>query len=402
MKITVVGAGFAGLTLSHFLQKQGFNVTIYEKQESAGGLINTYETTHGLAESAANALLSDKNVEDLFVELGVEFAERGPASKKRYIFWDEPQRWPLHWKTSLLGARRLFEFMVLDKRRHWPEAGESIREWGLRVMNREFVERLMEPALQGIYAGDSRKLSANLILKSLTENRPPRGYYRGSVAPKEGMGALIEALKESLEEGGALFQFKTPFKMPDYVTNPVVIATGAWSAAELLQTSHPQIAKILAECESLQLARVSCFFEKSPADLEGFGCLFPTSQGFHSLGVLFDSCIFPNRSSLRAESWILGGTHNPEVTAWSDSQVIESVVQDREKFCGQSDRPVSYKISWWPRAVPYYTIEWEKRLATLKPPAPLFLHGNYLGQLGLSKILDRSIRLAKKIKDSYG
>jgi oxygen-dependent protoporphyrinogen oxidase len=401
MKITIVGAGFAGLTLAYYLQKRGFELQIYEKLEEPGGLLGSTHSDNGLIEHAANALLSDKNVEDLFVDLGLDFAERGPDIKKRYIYWDGPQKWPVSWGTTWLGARRMFEFMVLDNRELWPKEGESIRDWGLRAMNREFTERMLEPALQGIYAGDSSKLSASLILKSL-KDKPKRGYYRGSVAPKKGMGSLIEALREALEEGGALFQYKTPFKMPEYVTNPIVLCTSAWSAADVLQQSHPQLSRLLAKCESLQLARVTCFFEKSPEDLEGFGCLFPKSQGFHSLGVLFDSCIFPERSNFRSESWILGGAQNNEITAWSDTQVIESIISDREKLMNRSERPFYHKIIWWPRSIPHYTTEWELILKNLQPPAPLFLHGNYLGHLGLSKILARSKALAKELKGAYG
>lgn len=404
MKVSVVGAGFTGLTLAHYLQKHGLDVVIYEKNEDPGGLINTQRMMHGMVESAANALLADKNVEDLFVDLGVEFAERGPSIKKRYIYWDGPKRWPINWSTSWLGIKRIFDFMILDNRKLWPKEGESIREWSNRVMNREFTERMLEPALQGVYAGDSRQMSASLIFGSMmSKQKPPRGYYRGSIAPDEGMGALIQALKDSLQEKGALFQYNTHFKMPEFITNPVVICTSAWGAADVLKDSHPQWSSILARCESLPLARVTCFFEPGDNDIDGFGCLFPKKQGFSSLGVLFDSCIFPNRSKQRAESWILGGALNNEITAWSEIQILDNIIKDREKLYGApSSRLLEHKIVWWTRAIPHYTTEWEKCLKALRPAAPLYLHGNYMGQLGLSKILAKSIHLADEIKENYG
>lgn len=401
-QVTVVGAGFAGLTLAYHLHKLGFETVIYEKQERAGGLIDTVVTPFGQAETAANALLADKNVEDLFVDLGVEFAERTGNLKKRYIFWDKPRRWPLSAASSWRLIRAGFKYLVRNDHSLMPEDGESIHDWARRAVDGEFAERLVEPALQGIYAGDPRAMSAGLILKGMSQNRPPRGYYKGSIAPVEGMGALIRGLQDYLEEHGALFQFKTPFKMPDYITQPIVIATSAWAAAEILQASQPAIAKTLARCESLSLVRSVCFFDKTGHELEGFGCLFPVRERFHNLGALFDSSIFPNRSALRSESWIMGGAAYPEITAWSDEQVIESIVRDRERLTGRRQEPVGYHITRWPRAIPHYTVEWERALQSLQVPPPLYLHGNYLGQLGLSRILNRSISLAAQIKENYG
>jgi len=401
-KVTVIGAGFAGLTVAHHLQKRGFDVTIHERAEQAGGLIGTVKTEHGQAETAANALLADKNVEDLFVDCGIEFAERSNARKKRFIFWDKPQRWPLSWRTSWLMARRAYAFMVRGDQSLWPEEEESVHDWAVRAVNREFAERLIEPALQGIYAGDPSTMSASLIIKGMGHNRPERGYYRGSIAPAGGMGALIKGMQDNLQAGGAHFQFNSVFKMPEYVTSPIVIATSAWHAAEVLHSTHPEPARILQQCESVSLVRVTCHFQKSREDLDAFGCLFPAGERFHSLGVLFDSAIFPGSAKMRTESWILGGAAHPAITAWSDDQVIESIVQDRRRLMGSNERPVSFHIVRWGRAIPHYTVEWESALKSLHIPPPVYLHGNYLGQIGLARILKRSMELADTIKENYG
>ena len=255
---------------------------------------------------------------------------------------------------------------------------------------------------RGIYAGDPRKLSASLILNSLSKNRPPKGYYRGSIAPLGGMGVLINGLVEELRASHAEIHLRSTFKMPEYITTPLVIATNAWNAADILSTSHPQAAELLRQCEAVPLVRATCFFEKTASDLEGFGCLFPTPQQFHSLGVVFNSSIFPDSSKYRSESWILGGALNSAIVAWSDEQVIESILNDRERLTGTRERPLSFPIHRWQRAIPHYTTAWESAVKSLNNRPPLFLHGNYLGQLGLSRILNRSMQLAQEIKAAYG
>ncbi len=402
MKVTIVGAGFAGLTLAYQLRELGIESEIFDKQPKVGGMIDTISHEMGMAEEAANALLSDRNVENLFADLDLKFADKFAVAKKRYIFWEKPSRWPLTWSTSLKAGKQIFNIFVRGDEDAGPDQGESVHEWATRIVNEEFAERLVGPALQGIYAGDDQRLSATLILRSMTKNRPPKGDFSGSVAPPGGMGELMDKLAGFLEQKGSKINLKAAFTMPDYITNPLVIATSAWNAAEILKTSHPHVSQILERCESVPLIRATCFFKESAKDLEGFGCLFPRGQKFNSLGVLFDSCIFAERSQARAESWILGGALNPSALAASDEEVIESIVSDRSRLMASSDRPLSFHISRWQRALPHYTCEWEAELADLKPEPPLYLHGNYLGQIGLSQILNRSVQLAAQIKGNHG
>ncbi len=54
------------------------------------------------------------------------------------------------------------------------------------------------------------------------------------------------------------------------------------------------------------LVSATAFFSPHPQDLHGFGVLFPRDSGVSALGVLFNADIFPNRSTLRSETWISG------------------------------------------------------------------------------------------------
>lgn len=401
-KVTIVGAGFSGLTLAYQLHELGIQSVIYDKQNKVGGLIDTLPNEFGLVETAANAMIADRNVENLFADLDLSFAERLPTAKKRYIFWERPTRWPLTFKTSLKAVRAIFNTFVRGDDESWPDAGESMRAWAERVVNEEFAERMVGPALQGIYASDDSKLSASLILRALAKNRPPKGDFKGSVAPPGGMGELIDKLAGFLEQKGCEIRLKETFNMPEFITTPLVIATSAWNAAEILKTSHPAVSEVLQTCEALPLVRAVCFFKETASDLKGFGCLFPQSQGFNSLGVLFESCVFQDRSKVRSESWIIGGSRNPTVVALHDHEILETIRVDRERLMGKSEAPVSFHFTRWQRALPHYTCEWEQALQTLKVDPPLYLHGNYLGHIGLGQILNRSAKLAQQIKDNYG
>ena len=173
-------------------------------------------------------------------------------------------------------------------------------------------------------------------------------------------------------------------------------------AAEILKPVRPELGSQLEKCESLPMVSATCFFDKSADDLKGFGCLFPESQGFAALGVLFNNCIFGDRSRRRSETWIFGGAKDLECVALADDLLLNKILDDREKLLGVRRQPASYKVSRWLRGIPHYTTSWEKVLAQLKFDPPLYLHGNYLGEIGLARIYSRSRRLADEIKEAHG
>src|SRR5919206_2334561 len=82
---TVVGAGVAGMLVAYALDKKGYEVTLLEEQERAGGLIQTVRTEHGMAERAAHSLLATDAVVGLCKELGVELEDVRPESRARFV-----------------------------------------------------------------------------------------------------------------------------------------------------------------------------------------------------------------------------------------------------------------------------------------------------------------------------
>ena len=43
MKIAIIGAGYAGMSAAYDLAKSGHNITIYEAEDSAGGLARGFK-----------------------------------------------------------------------------------------------------------------------------------------------------------------------------------------------------------------------------------------------------------------------------------------------------------------------------------------------------------------------
>ncbi len=402
-RIKVVGAGFSGLVTAYFLTKQGFPVEICEQSSRAGGLIKTMRLPHGLVETAANGLLNSARLEAMCADIGVPLHPTRREGRKRFIFRGRPRQISLDFSEILKLAGRI----TVNVRELRPRPSETIAEWGSRVVGKGATEYLLTPALGGIYAGDPQRMSASLIFgraalpAHLHTNRPERPKVRGTVAPPNGMQQLIDGLYDYLNRAGVDFRFDHRATAEDDC--PTVVSLSAAAASDYLDELAPEISHALGRIEMLSIATVTCFYPARATRLKGFGCLFPGDQGFRARGVLFNDCIFEGRGPAHAETWIFGGALDPEVVDLSDQALAELIASERERFYGYTDEMLDIHITRWPRALPHYSIDLEHILMALPPPPThIGLVGNYLGRIGLAKILERAAVVAEDFGRQYG
>jgi protoporphyrinogen/coproporphyrinogen III oxidase len=388
-RATVVGAGFTGLTAAYFLMRSGFQVEIIERASRAGGLINTAATPWGLAETAANGILYSSLLGELAQEIGVELLPVNPLARRRYVFRKIPRQWPLG-PFETLGAMKRF----LRERQRAPRPEETIWAWGLRVLGPSATEYLLAPALQGIYAGDPKRMSANLILARFFDkktHKQKRARLKGTVAPKGGMGEFIQKLREYLHLKGVVFRFDEAWTGDgDDLAHPHILCVPMKEAGRLSGV------KFFETAETLPLISATVFYEREPACLKGFGCLFPQDSGIRALGVLFNDQIFSGRSDYRSETWIMGGASDKLVASMREDETLALIAQCREKLVGYRSTPIGFFIQKWSEALPHYTIElerflnesWQGSLKAELERKNIYLAGNYLGSIGLNRILE--------------
>lgn len=400
--ITVVGAGFSGLVTAYLLTKASREVRVVEKQARAGGLIRTIRTEHGLVETAANGILNSARVEAMCADIGVPLLHTRRDARKRFIFRGKPRQVPL----KPLEVLRVPAGVAANATHLRPRHFETIAEWGRRVVGKGVTDYLLVPALGGIYAADPDRLSASLIFGSaelpthLQTYRPAKAKVRGTAAPPNGMQQLIDGLRDYLQGKDVEFSFET--EAAPNAGEPTIICLSASAAAEYLTNLAPNVAGELGSIEMLSLLTVTCFFDSSAAKLNGFGCLFPRDQGFRARGVLFNTSIFEGRGPQHAETWIFGGALDGKVVGLSDDEIRDIVLANREKFYGTADTPVAVHITRWPNALPHYTVELERTLSQMPAPPPnVALVGNYLGRIGLAKILERAAYVVEQVAPSW-
>ncbi|MCO5142989.1 MAG: FAD-dependent oxidoreductase [Oligoflexia bacterium] len=393
-QIQIIGGGFCGLALSYFFIKRGFKVYLVEKNEQLGGLISTHKTPYGLVESAANATLSNAVIENVANDLGITLIPTLPSAKKRFIFRKTLKRWPLSYRASIKMLVTSTKYL-LNKKQFSPMPKESVRAWSERVLGKEATDYLLIPALAGIYAGDAEHLSASLILgKFFRKNLIPKGKNKGSVAPENGMGEWILEFKKFLIQNGGSIETVVDLDLPTVFAIP---------AHELIEyaDSIPKLWAICKKIEYIPLASCTLFFSRNSSHLKGFGCLFPKSENFYSLGLLSNSFIFSGRSFESFSETSTCGALNKEVTTLTKEELIEKILADRFKLFSSSEKPIDQRIFYWPKAIPHYTTQLEECLSKLKDlnyrENNFSLFGTYLGDLGLARILPK----AQKFVEEY-
>jgi len=401
MQVKVVGAGFSGLVTAYYLVKEGVQVQIVEKNSRAGGLIQTIQTPQGPVETAANGIRNSVRLEAMCADIGVPLRATRREARARFIFRGRPTRFPLGFPEVLqLGFR--FASSATSLR---PRPLETIANWGRRVVGAGATDYFLAPALGGIYAGDPDRLSASLIFGQATlpahlqTTRPARPKLHGTVAPPNGMQQLVDGLCHYLDRAGAEFVFNRDTKIE--ADEPAIVCTSARAAADCLSDAAPQLSESLRQIEMMPVVTATCQYDPAAAKLKGFGCLFPRGEGFRARGVLFNECIFDGRGPAHSETWIFGGALDPGIVKISDRELIELIATERKRLYGEDHEPIGIHLTTWPEALPHYSTDLERILTTLPaPPANICLVGNYLGRIGLAKLIERAAFVVKELRES--
>ena len=179
MKVVVVGGGIAGLSAAHRLTESGhpgLEVTLLERSDRFGGTIRTVERGGCLVELGPDSFLTSKPwLSDLAGRLGVadriiptarthrrsHVVHRGKLQPlpDGFLMMAPTRLWPMM-GTSLFswkGKARCALDLVLP--RGSGAGDESLGAFVRRRFGGEVLERVVQPLIGGIYAGDPDTLS---------------------------------------------------------------------------------------------------------------------------------------------------------------------------------------------------------------------------------------------------
>lgn len=446
--IVVVGGGISGLATAYYLRSGSAEVELLEGGDRFGGNIRTERVDDFLFDVGPDSFLRTRpEALQLCRELGLEdeMIVPGPAGRGVYIARDgRLERMPEGLALgvplnlgSLLDcsslspvgkARALFEPLVRSRKNG---SEESIGGFMRRRLGAEVANRLANPLLAGVFAGDPERLSMDAAFPQLVElerrhGSLVRGMLKGSgwkrlfvpappsspfTTPRQGLGRLIERLVESLPASilhtGVEIQ-GLDYDGEEYVlttsegkrrATSVVLALPPWHAASLLsggQASEAERSRWRALQQELGAvngsATATAFYAFRGAEVEraldASGFIVPEGEG-QILAATWISSKWEGRAPagsvlLRA---FIGGARAPEALERTDSELAELGLAELRRFMGRLDRPLWQRVYRYRRGSPQPELGHLARLARVRQLLSglpgLFLIGAGYGGVGI-------------------
>ncbi len=414
LPVAVLGGGLTGLTAAYRLAATGRSVRLFEASDRVGGAVRSERTDDWLVEAGPNSLQENSaELTTLLTELGLDDAKcyANPEAKNRYILragrpCAAPSSPPGLLTTGLFStAAKLRVLTEIFTRPRQRDADLSLADFARDHFGREFVDYALNPFVSGVYAGDPETLSARHAFPSLWEAervhgsiiraqiaqaraRRARGENRGPpriLSFDEGLERLPRALAARLPAGsielGARVEQITPGTAWKLTWRRGEVVESGDFAAVLSGLPAAGLACLrigtggdrpLASLEAIEYPPVSSLFlgytrTQVEHPLDGFGMLIPQVEKRSLLGVLFSSSLFPRRAPADhvALTIMTGGIRHPELARLPTEELLPLVRMELADLLGVRGDPVFVRRNVWPRAIPQYTLGYERHLETI-------------------------------------
>jgi oxygen-dependent protoporphyrinogen oxidase len=406
-QVVVVGGGIAGLSAALALQDEGVSFRLLEASDDWGGVVRTYREGGFLLDPGPDSLLAAKPEAIRLCErlnLTSRLIPTNPTDRRIYfleagrlhplpdgMFLTIPTRIGPFLKSPLFSwPGKLRMGLDLFLRRRPPGPDESISRFVARHFGREAVEKLGEPLLAGIHAGDPDLLSiqatfprfvdlerryGSLIrgtwMGARRQERTPRSapfvsllgglgeLVEGVVGAISGenrsLGCRVRALNQSQGwhrveiAGGATIEARS-----------VILAIPAPRSAEILETADPGTASRLRELVFVSSATVFLGFRRESVGhpLDGYGLMVPRTAGLRTSACTFVSTKLAGRAP---EGKVLlrgffGGARDPEVAQMSDHDLVRTMREEMGPLLGFDGEPELSRVFRWPSATPQLAV----------------------------------------------
>jgi len=409
-RVVVIGGGITGLSLAFTLEEEArargadVDVTLFDAG-APGGHARTIREDGFLVEGGPNGFLDrEAATRQLVKALGLEseLVEARPEAKRRFIVRngrlcavpDSPRSLLTTGALTWRGKIRL----LAEPFAAGPPAGvdETVYEFSRRRIGREAAEMLVDAAVAGISAGDSHALSVRSQFPMMVDMERDHGsLIRAMIARRRqgkkpaplvsfrgGMATLTGALTDTL---GARVRSNTAVRsiaprgdswivntrQGDAVTaDRIVLAVSARVAAELVRGFDADLRESLLRIPYSGINLVALAYRKQdvPRPLDAYGYLVTRPEGLATLGVVWESSLFPGRApdDMALLRVFLGGAREPDVAGLREADALAIARDELRHVMGIAAEPVRVWDFRWPSAIAQYTVGHDERVAAIR------------------------------------
>jgi oxygen-dependent protoporphyrinogen oxidase len=473
--VVIVGGGISGLATAFALQEQAsaagltIHCTVLESSSSWGGKIVTHRVGDLVTEAGPDSFLSQKPAGlELCAKLGLsdQLINTNETGKKAFVLHDSrlhelpeglvsfvPNQLSPFVRSGLLSWTGLLR-MGLDvvvPRGH-SEGDQSVASFFRRRLGPQVFERVLEPLLAGIYAGDADQMSLKATFPRFLEVEQQYGsIIRGMIANKKktswagadsprrtmfvslknGLGELVAALTTRLTQQGAELRLGCrvdalrvrSHQLGRWIyavilsdgsalsAEGLVLATPAYVSAELVRPLTPIAGGLLEMIPYASTATISMAFPAVAVAgaVEGFGFIVPRIEGRDLIAATWSSLKWPHRApadQVLVRCYV-GGVGREGILQLDDDQLIARVRAELAAVCRLKATPTYVEVNRWWKAMPQYTLGHLERLsqldAALRRYGGLVLAGAGYRGVGIPDCIhDGAVAAGRVIRDLSG
>ncbi|MDE2222821.1 MAG: protoporphyrinogen oxidase [Candidatus Omnitrophica bacterium] len=408
-RISIIGGGISGLSVLHYLKQQlgeAADITLFEREDTAGGTIRSFKKDGCLFEWGPNGFLDNQPATlQLIDELGLtgQLIAASPTASQRYVQIDG-RLYPvpmtpaglirsdlLSWRDKRALIKGLFKRNV--------STDCSIYEYVSRRFSPAIAENLVDPFISGVYAGDIERLHCCAFPKL-----KGKGFKKSRLHSfKEGMGQIIQAMEERYKNHIKTNSIVTSIRPEAGIT---ILAVPAYAAAKITAALNPTLSETLAQIVYAPVAVAGLLFKQDSFKRkpDGFGYLIPSREHKEILGVLIESNVYDGRADktqvmLRI---LLGGMHNPGIISDTLERILAKAVKEIDTTYGLISNPIEGFVKFWPQAIPQYEMNYPSlKYAIAQETAQipgLYLCANYLDGVSFNDCIKNARSLALAIQ----
>lgn len=401
--LAVVGGGITGLAAARHAAANGIDrVVLFEASARLGGKLRTspFAGLPAVDEGPDAFLARVPEAAALCRELGLGDELVSPAVGKAWLWWQHrlhalPEGLVLGVPADLAGLAKSRLLSWRGKARAALEpvlpglaAQAKADNLGALVRARfgdEVLERLVDPLVGGINAGDADELSARSsapqVLDVAAKNRSmlvglrrqaakaPKNAGPIFLAPKGGMGSIVDRLVAELVAAGVELRTDTPVErieraggrwiVNDVTADAVIVATPAFVAAGQLTGVSDEAARTLGAIPHASVAMITLAYRDADVGrpLDGSGHLVPKPAQRAMTACSWASTKWahwkaPDQSVLRAS---LGRYGNEAAAHGTDDELVERAVADLTEPLQLRGAPTAARVTRWEKAFPQHT-----------------------------------------------